>query len=355
MHCGLAALALPLLLAGCGAGYLLQATRGQLEVLAERRPIERVIADPATAPELRARLVQLQQAREFASRELGLPDNRSYRSYAELDRPFVVWSVVATPEFSVEPLQWCFPVAGCVAYRGYFRQASAARFAAELAADGHDVTVGGVSAYSTLGRFADPVLSTMLRGAQSDVIGTLFHELAHQVVYVADDTAFNEAFAVTVEQAGLARWFQGAEDSQARQQWQARRTRQQQLVDLLGETRQRLETLYASSASLEVKRASKQQEFASLTRRLQTLQAQWGTAGSLDAWIAAGLNNAHLASIANYWQCVPGFERLLAAVDGDLPAFYREVRQLAARPADERRASLCARPNDQVERRAAAR
>ena len=341
MHRWCAMLLLCPALSGCGAGYLLQATRGQVEVLAGRRSIERVIADPRTAPELRARLTELQQARDFASRELGLPDNRSYRSYTELERPYVVWSVVATPEFSVEPLTWCFPVVGCVAYRGYFREAAADRFAAGLAAKGNDVTVGGVPAYSTLGRFADPVLSTMLRSTQTDVIGTMFHELAHQVVYVPGDTAFNEAFAVTVEQIGLERWLARQAQPQQMQAWRERQARQREAVGMLEAARADLARIYRSPLPPAELRSAKRERLARLASDLQALQERWGVRAGFNRWLEQGLNNAHLASVATYWQCVPAFERLFAAAGADLPAFYESVRRAAARKRSSLASDVC--------------
>src|SRR5438876_7211762 len=194
------------LLSGCATPYLLQAASGEWQLLHRRVPIDSLLADPRTPPALRGHLEEVRAAREFASRELHLPDNASYRSYADIGRPYVVWNVVAAPEFSAEPKRWCFPVAGCVAYRGYFHERRAREFAAALAVRGFDVAVDGVPAYSTLGRFADPVLSSMLRYGDDELAATIFHELAHQLLYVRDDSQFNEAFASTVEDEGLERW-----------------------------------------------------------------------------------------------------------------------------------------------------
>ncbi len=339
----MAALCLPAL-AGCGTTYLLQAARGQWQVMAERRPIERVLAADDTPESLRRQLDSIRQARRFASRELGLPDNRSYTTYADVGRPFVVWNVVATPEFSVQPLQWCFPVAGCVAYRGYFREAAARAFAQGLQRSGHDVTLGGVSAYSTLGRFADPVLSSMLRYGDADVIGTLFHELAHQLVYVPGDSAFNEAFAVTVEQEGLARWLRSRGREAEFDDYLQRRVVQQEFVALARGARERLAAVFAR-AELDVpaRRAAKAAVFGELERDLRALQARVGLqrGRGIGAWVERGLNNAQLASIATYWDCVPGFERVLAAQRADLPAFYAEVRRLARLAPERRRDQLC--------------
>jgi predicted aminopeptidase len=336
-------LALPAL-AGCGTTYLLQAARGQWQVMSERRPIERVLADPATPEPLRRQLAEIRQARAFASRELGLPDNRSYTTYADVRRPFVVWNVVATPEFSVEPLQWCFPVAGCLAYRGYFREAAARHYGEKLRAAGNDVALGGVSAYSTLGRFADPVLSSMLRYGDLDVIGTLFHELAHQQVYLPGDSSFNEAFAVTVEQEGLARWLRTRGREAEFDEYRARRAVQVEFVAALRRGREQLAAEYARPGVDDAtRRAAKAETLAALAGELRALQQRLGPrrGAGIGAWLERGLNNAHLASVATYWDCVAGFEEVLAGQGGRLPDFYAEVRRLATLPAADRRARLC--------------
>src|SRR6266404_4651832 len=252
VRCGVRALLLAAactLLYGCGSLYLMQAASGQWQVLRERVPVETLLADPHTPPALRAHLEEVRAAREFASRELGLPDNKSYRSYADIGRPYVVWNVVAAPEFSVSPKRWCFPIAGCVAYRGYFRERRAREFAAALAVRGYDVSVDGVPAYSTLGRFADPVLSSMLRYGDDELAATIFHELAHQLLYVRDDSEFNEAFATTVEDAGLERWLNSQGASQRLQQLRERQEHAAAFVSLLAHTRGRLALLYASGAA----------------------------------------------------------------------------------------------------------
>ncbi len=332
-------------LSGCGAPYLLQAARGQAELMSRRVPLERAIEQAGqssgeVALTRRQTLERLREAREFAVRELALPDNDSYRSFVDLERPFVVWTVVATPEFSVTPHRWCFPVAGCVAYRGYFSERAARRYAARLARRGDDVTVGGVPAYSTLGRFADPVVSPMLRLGVDDAVATLFHELAHQVVYVQDDTAFNEAFAVTVERTGLQRWLahRGEWQSPARQE---RERRQRRFVAAVEGARRDLASLYARPLDAVAMRVAKQARLAELAAELRALEAEAGGRAGFSRWLELGLNNAHLASVASYWQCVAGFERELAAVGGELHRFYARVRELAREPASARRARLC--------------
>jgi predicted aminopeptidase len=219
-------------LPGCGVLYVAQAARGQWQVMHARQPIDKVIASDRTAPQLRDRLTEVRAARDFASRELALPDNGSYRSYADLERPYVVWNVVAAPEFSVNPRRWCFPIAGCVAYRGYFKEEKARQFADSLAKEGFDTYVGGVAAYSTLGKFKDPVLNTMLGYGDDELAAIIFHELSHQLIYVANDSEFNEAFATAVEQAGLERWLKARGRESDLGRFKARRERQAQIIAL---------------------------------------------------------------------------------------------------------------------------
>ena len=330
-----------LALTGCGTTYVAQAAKGQLQILTARKPITRVLDDPAADPELKKRLEVVREARAFASSELGLPNNKSYTAYADLKREFVVWSVVATPEFSVDPREWCFPIVGCVAYRGYFRKESAEAFAETLRSDGLDTIVGGVPAYSTLGKFNDPILNTMMIYGDDELASIMFHELSHQLVYIQDDTAFNEAFAVTVEQEGLARWlkFHGREAELAK--YQKRRARQAEGVALVARFRGELTALYGMNIGPEVMRARKAQVFARLVAELRALDARFGTESGLAAELDGKPNNARLASLATYYDCVPGFERLLAAGHRDLPRFYAAVRELAKLPRDERRSLLC--------------
>ena len=328
-------------LPGCAIGYFTQAAQGQWRLMRARRPIEQVIADPASSEELKARLRVVQDARDFAVSDLGLPDNRSYRSYSDLKRPYVVWNVVAAPEFSVQPRRWCFPFTGCLSYRGYFRERDARKMAAKLAARGNDVMVGGVTAYSTLGHFADPVLNTMLRYGDLELVSTMFHELAHQLIYVRDDTVFNESFAVSVEQEGLRRWLAARGRSLELQDYLERQQADQRMVDAFADGRRRLAALYAQSPPLPLseRRAAKREILDATGAQVQAIERQLKLRTGYDKWIADGLNNAHLASIGTYFDCVPGFERLLAANGGSLPAFYAAVRNMRA-DAPARRA-LC--------------
>ncbi|HEX9140328.1 MAG TPA: aminopeptidase [Steroidobacteraceae bacterium] len=328
-------------LSGCGVGYLVQAAHGQWQVLKRRQPLATVIADPKTLEPVRTQLAVVLDARDFASQILGLPDNASYRSFAALNRPYVVWNVVAAPEFSVQPLRWCFPVVGCVAYRGYFKEPAARKFAARLVRRGDDVLVAGVPAYSTLGHFADPVLDTMLRYGDVELAGTIFHELAHQLLYVKGDSDFNEAFAMTVEQEGVARWLAARGRGAELDAYISRRKAQEQVVRLFVAGRSELEALYAQPLPLAERRQRKREILAQTGTAVREYEARQGLSSGYDDWIDQGLNNAHLASIATYFECVPAFQRLLAENGGELPRFYAAVRALGREPAARRR-MLCA-------------
>jgi predicted aminopeptidase len=281
-------------------------------------------------------------------KELGLPDNKSYRSYADLERPYVVWNVFATDEFSVEPRHWCFPIAGCVVYRGYFDQERAEAYARNLRFSGHDASVGGVAAYSTLGHFDDPILNTMLAWNDVQLAGTLFHELAHQVVYVPGDSEFNESFATVVEEAGLERWLTLRDRVHEMRVWYTQRERGEQFIGLLLTTRERLRNLYAQKLPDDVMRARKQAEFGRLKFEYTQLKATWNGYAGYDRWFDRALNNAHLVSAATYHGCLPQLRELLHSHDGDLRKFYDSVGGIAESSKTQRRAFCSARPSPAI-------
>ena len=317
------------LLAGCSnIGYYLQSINGELKLLHARRPIAEVIADPATPPPLKARLERVLAIRDFASRELQLPDNLSYRSYADLRRPFVVWNVFAAAEFSVKPKEWCFVVVGCVGYRGYFAQAAAEAHARELRGEGLDVFVSGVPAYSTLGWFDDPVLNTFINYPEYALSRLIFHELAHQIVYVKGDTGFNESFATALEIEGVRRWTARNGDDKLRAEFERSRQRRTQFRALLFDYRERLAVLYGLPIAPDEMRIRKAQTFSDMRRDYGLLKSQWGGFAGYDRFFEH-LNNANLASFAIYSGLVPQFQQLIAKHHGDLAAFYAEVKELA--------------------------
>jgi predicted aminopeptidase len=324
-----------------GGCYLLQSVQGHLSLMSKREPIARVLDSASTPQALRSQLKAVTAIRDFASHDLGLPDNGSYRSYADVGRPYVVWNVVAAPEFSVDAKEWCYPVVGCVAYRGYFKEQRARDFAARLRGQGFDVTVGGVAAYSTLGHFNDPVLNTMMSWNDVELAAIIFHELTHQFLYVPNDASFNEALATTVEEEGVRRWLR----AQGRDGDLADRLLQQEhyaaVITLLSKTRAQLRAIYASGIAPELMRQKKRAAFASLHSSFALLKAGWGGHAPFESWFAEDLNNAHLASIATYFTCVPGFERELAAAGGNLTAFYVRVREIAKLDQEKRDALVC--------------
>jgi predicted aminopeptidase len=337
-----AAAAIALIAALSGGCYLLQSAQGHFALMSRREPIAGVIDKPSTPKALRAQLKSVTAIRDFASRELGLPDNGSYRKYADIGRPYVVWNVVAAPEFSVDAKQWCFPIVGCVSYRGYFVEARARHFAAGLHAKGFDVVVGGVAAYSTLGHFDDPILSSMVAWNDVELAAIIFHELTHQLLYVPNDAAFNEALATTVEEEGVRRWLkqQGRDKDLADHLVQQKRYLE--VIDLMSQTRDRLRTLYGSGVPAPLMRERKREILEAMREAYVVIRSQWDDGHApFDVWFAKDINNAHLASIATYYACVPGFERELKAAGGNLTAFYRRVRALAKLPQHERDILVC--------------
>jgi len=339
-------------LTGC---YVLHAANGQWDVMARRQPIARVVSDPATPQPVKSQLERVIEIREFAVRELALPDNGSYRSYADVGRQYVVWNVFATQEFSVEPRRWCFPVAGCVAYRGYFSEDKARKFAARLAREAYDVYVGGVPAYSTLGHFDDPVLNTMLGWSDVQLAAIIFHELAHQLLYVPGDSSFNEAFASIVEDEGVRRWLEQSGRVADLEVFRERRRRYLEFVGLFERTRSRLRLLYAEDLPPEQMRARKQIIIAELRRDYEARKGPGQTQLAFDSWFEQGLNNAHLVSVATYQDCVPGLRALLTETGDDLPAFYARVRELVGKADAARREQLCGTTGETQARRAASR
>ena len=312
----LAATLLILLCAGCeSVAYYGQAIGGHLKLMAAARPVDAWIDDPSTPPELKQRLEVAQRIRQYASRELHLPENGSYHSYADLKRRYAVYNVFAAPKFSVDPKPECFPFTGCVAYRGFYSEDAARQHAARLREQGYDVYVGGVLAYSTLGWFDDPLLSTFIRYPDSQVARLVFHELAHQVVYAKNDTTFNESFAVVVEEEGVRRWLEAENRRVELAAFHEAQARKRDLAARIKETRERLKLVYDSSLTEEQKLEQKRAEFDRLR-------------ASFPQFVPAEPNNAFLVSIALYNELVPALERVLAASAG-LDDFYRRARSLA--------------------------
>ena len=339
----LAALSALVFVSGCASlEYYAQAVGGHLEVMWLAVPIEERLREADTPDALRAKLTRVLVIREFASRELGLPDNDSYRRYADIGRPFVVWNVFAAPEFSVKPVESCFLFAGCVSYRGFYSEEAAQRHAASLAEQGLDVHVGGVPAYSTLGWFNDPVLSTFIQFPETEVARIVFHELAHQTVYVKGDTMFNESFAATVEEEGVRRWLEREGTPAQRAAYQDSRRRRAEFVALVTQYRSRLAAFYDQLAPVEEKRAEKRRLLAQMQDEYRAFKVSWGGFAGYDRMFTREANNALLASIASYTELVPAFRALLEKNQGDLDAFYKAARDLGALEKSGREARLAA-------------
>lgn len=321
---------------GCATlGWYGQAARGQLELLVKREDIEKRIEAPETSPGQRAKLELVLDARQFAHQRLALPDNGSYTRFVELDRDAVVYNVIATPALSLEPKTWCYPLVGCLSYRGYFRRAGAERAARRLAGDGLDVRVAPVPAYSTLGHFADPVTSPMLDFGDARLAGLIFHELAHQQVFVRGETAFNEAYATAVERAGVEAFLQARGRTPALRAWRADRLLAAAFNRMLLEFRERLERVYAGDQDAAARLAAKQRCFAALKARYRRFRERHED-GRYDAWMARDLNNADLALVATYEAGVTAFSDLLAEYDGDFARFHAAVERLAESGAEAR-------------------
>lgn len=346
---GAATLAVLAAVTGCGSvRYLAQSVSGHVGLLAQAKPVDDWLADPATSAALRQRLELSQRLRDFAVSELKLPDNFSYRRYADLHREAAVWNVVATPELSLVLRTWCFPVVGCVGYRGYFDRDAAEAFATTLRAEGLDVRVYGVPAYSTLGHlpgrwFADPLLNTFIGWPEGELARLVFHELSHQVAYAADDTAFNESYATAVERIGGQRWLERHADAAARETFERQDARRRDFQALTRRYRDELLALYASPAGDDEKRAGKSALFARLREDHEALKAgPWQGYAGYDRWFADA-NNASLGVLAAYNSLAPDFERLFEREGGDFARFHAEVQRLAALPREARRTAL-ARP-----------
>ncbi len=337
------ALAGACLLTGCSVGYYSQAIGGHLKLMSAREPIAKILADEEADPELKLKLQTLIDARQFAIDELGLPKNESYSTYAATGRDAVTWNVVAVPEFSMRARTWCFPVAGCVSYRGYFEKARAEKYAAQLAKEGFDVNVGGASAYSTLGWFDDPVLDTMLRGGQSRYVSTLFHELAHQVLYIKDDSSFNEAFATFVEREGFRIWLRARGEEDSIDAYNASLQRGNDFAELLKSTRDELVAVFEQTdIEEEDLRAMKAQVFADMQTNYANLKVSWNDYTGFDRWFSQDLNNAHLLGVSTYRRLVPAFRAMFEEADSDLVAFYQLASDVAKLPAATRNERMAA-------------
>ncbi|UCI10270.1 aminopeptidase [Mesorhizobium sp. B1-1-8] len=337
-------------LAGCtSVSYYAQSIQGHVEIMAARRNVGGLIRDPSMPKALRAKLTSAASIRRFATDELALPNNSSYRSYVDIGRDDVTYAVFAAPQFSLAPVTWCFPVFGCVPYRGYFSRKAAIENAAELQGKGLDVYISGVTAYSTLGWFSDPLLSTMLRQDDTYIASLIFHELAHQKIYVNNDSAFNEAFAVSVETSGVRKWLRATGNRAGLRRYETNRKRSADFLGLIAKTRDELRRVYGSPRPPEKMAAAKAAAIDRLRVRYRQMRDEnWAGYRGYDAWFAAPINNAKLAATAVYGEQVPAFLRLFDLCGGDYPRFYAAVRRIGALPAPSRAQALKAATCDSL-------
>jgi predicted aminopeptidase len=334
-------------LAGCGTlHYLNQAANGEAAVLKQARPMQEVIADPATAPSLSEKLKLAQRIRAFAVNELKLPDNASYTRYAELGREYVLWNVVSTPALSLHPVENCFPIVGCISYRGYYQEGEARQYADARRGQGEDVFMYGIPAYSTLGWFNDPLLSSTVRYGELALARLIFHELTHQLIYVQNDSSFNEALATAVEQEGIERWLEYEGKPALIARYRESEARQKAFDALMNEGRQQLAKVYASAEAQDAKLSAKVAVLGDLRQRYLALKQSWGGYAGFDGWFEPLPNNAHLASLSTYHAKVPALRELFRQQGSDFVAFYAAARALAAKPRPERDTAIEALAQD---------
>lgn len=325
-----------LLLSACSdGGYYLQAARGQYDILKKSQPIDKMLETGTLPQQQQLELARILQIRNFASEHLGLPDNGSYRSYVELDRPYPVWNLVAAPEFSLTAKTWCFPIAGCISYRGYFSEADATQLANKFRLDGYDTLVAGVPAYSTLSWFDDPVLSSFSSWPTPSVARLIFHELAHQELYLAGDSDFSEAFATSVELAGIDRWLTANGSTEERNLFQRQLQRETAFIAWANNLHKQLAQLYATSIPDPEKRQRKAEIITIARNSYQELKTTWGGYKGYDKWVKT-LNNARLVSLQTYRRLLPAFNELLVKHNNDLEEFYKACRELSELPHEQR-------------------
>ena len=332
------------LLTGCTTiGYYSQIVGGHMRIVLGKRSVEEVVADESVDESIKHRLTVAQKAREFAIDSLELPNNQSYTSFYDTGRGFVTWNVIAADEFSFQPRLWCFPIAGCVSYRGYYSEDNAQRYADGLAEEGLDVAVNGATAYSTLGWFRDPLLNTMLQRSDPSIAALLFHELAHQQLYVGDDSTFNESFATFVENEGLKRWQEHVMktdpeliDENLTEAIALGKKRRGEFIELLSATRDDLSELYESEIAPEQMREQKRLRFEQMREEYALLKASWDGYEGYDRWFERKLNNARLVAVGTYNDYIPAFQTLFERSGRSFEQFFIAAKELSRLPLDER-------------------
>ncbi len=322
-------LLLVLLISGCASiNYYAQSIQGQFEVIQKRREISDLLEENYISNTLRNKLNTVLEIRDFSIQQLGLPDNKSYLYYANLERNYVIWNIFATEEFSLDPIKWCYLIVGCLNYRGYFTESDAQQNAIELEKQGYDVYLGGVSAYSTLGWFDDPVLNTMLRWSDIRLATVMFHELAHQQLYIKNDTKFNEAYADAIAYIGVTKWLEQNSDKNLLKEYEISQDQEKQFIHLVMRYKSLLNDIYQSSENEDLKRNRKKDLFQQMTDEYKNLSQIW-TKNNYQKWFSEGINNAKLAAIITYREFVPAFIEIYEQLGNDLFKFYLLSKSLS--------------------------
>jgi predicted aminopeptidase len=325
------------ILTGCeSVKYYNQLISGQIAILNKKRPIRELLNNPDIPEKLKEKLRLVMDIRLFAKNELFLPVKDQYLSFVELDRRFAGWNIWATPEFSFKPKSWCYPIIGCAVYRGYFSKKDAIDYGHELEAQGYDVYIGGVAAYSTLGWLDDPVFSTFIYRSDIHLAALIFHELSHHLLYIGDDTTFNESFAIAVEQESVRRWLSARNNLKASEDYKMDYQRRRKFIEMVTKYRKELESLYAGDLPAPEKRQAKAAVFEKLKDEYRLLKQQWGGYSGYDLWMSRKMSNAKLISVSTYHDLVPAFLELLKTCNNDLKVFYKTCRELSEKPKAER-------------------
>lgn len=330
-----------ILLTACAhLDYYSQSIAGQWEIISNSRPIDEILLDENVPDSVKEKLTLISEIRNFAIEELKLPDNKSYLSYVDIHREFVVWNIIATPELSLEPVQWCYPIAGCLNYRGFFDKDVAVSQANMLREDGYDVFIGGVSAYSTLGWFDDPVLNTMLKKDLNYLIKVIFHELAHQKIYIRNDTEFNEAFAETVAITGTRKWLSKYRSKSELEEFDRKQKAEDKFVSIVLKAREELEKIYNSGLPDQLKLQIKTRILADMREDYESTWTNHDYETNYDEWFGDDINNAKISAVVTYRNLIAGFIRLLEYTGYNFDSFYRLVNSMEQCSITERRTIL---------------
>jgi len=319
-----------LLLNACSDfGYYWHTSTGHIALMNQRVYIDNILEDPDLDPKFRERLLLVKAIRVFSVETLALPESGSYNNYVQLDRAYALQNLFAAAEFSTDLYLWCYPIVGCAGYRGYYDAEMLASYVEQLKAQNFDTYVGNVPAYSTLGWFDDPVLSSFIYWPDYRLAGLLFHELSHQRIYIKNDTQFNESLAVAVQQAGTELWLKTSQHGQQLEEYRRWIEYQGEVITLIKETRETLAELYRSDDDEVSMREQKQLILAGSRDNYAALALRLNYRDGFANWFAGNLNNARLGSVSAYHAQTPAFLAILKAQNYDFEAFFKTVESIS--------------------------